>query len=392
MAMVAVVMKSPSFMSESSALGIGNHSDEFERRDRPTPVTADDLLGRIPPKDEHILDMTLEKSDGARHWHKRRAILTAKSLILSRIDDGFVREEIHLNLIEEIQAISRISTDDSLVSSNSQCTNKFSGTKSASIKFMGSTHRLDRGKESEVEREKNRSSFRTVKSFRNLIGNDETNHAGHTFDIIARIEELNSTVTYSLRVSTQKEMDCIIQAIEKAKHLLLISTQKSTALKSMQARLRAFYYGYSSRGVMAFLLLLNFAVDIVQAELQPQAGSAATRAFDALDAAFTAVFAADLLTNMLAHPLLPFLRSGWNLLDALIIALSIAGRAVDTGTGVNAFRTVRAVRVVRLLSGLSRLREIVDAIISSVIPNSPCISLVRKLIKSCLKVKSKPVK
>ena len=65
----------------------------------------------MPLKDEHILVMTIEKANRARNWHKRQAILTAKSLILSRIDDNYVREEINLNLIEqlEIQATPRIS-------------------------------------------------------------------------------------------------------------------------------------------------------------------------------------------------------------------------------------------------------------------------------------------
>ncbi len=159
----------------------------------------------------------------------------------------------------------------------------------------------------------------------------------------------------------------MIQAIEKAKHRLIKSMQNATAVKAMQTRLRAFYNAYTSRGVMAFLLALNFFLDIVQAEIQPQPGSSAAKAFDHLDTAFTVVFTADLLVNMLSNSIWIFLSRGWNLLDTLIIALSIASLVVETGS-VNAFRTVRAVRAVRLLSGLTRLREIVDAILSSVRP------------------------
>ncbi len=114
-AQLAVIMK-PS-RAESCALRIEDEFEETEKRDLPPPVTADGLLGRIPPKEEHLLVVQLEKADGAGQWHKRRAILTAKSLVLSRLEDEYVREEIYLNLIEEIQAIPSTSSDDRTLSS-----------------------------------------------------------------------------------------------------------------------------------------------------------------------------------------------------------------------------------------------------------------------------------
>jgi hypothetical protein len=366
--MLSVIIKSQISRAESSALGIDAPFDEIEQKVMPPPVTADGLLGRIPPKEEQILAVELEKADGARHWHKRRAILTSKSLVLSRIEDEYIRDEIFLNLIEEIKVAPRNSSEDG----NSKIERETS--LSQIEKVMTNISRRDLSKDSDLRAEKKRNlgNPTMVNSFRNLIGHDEANSPGYIFDIITRVEELETVMTYSFRVSTQKEMDSIVQALKKARATLIKSIQKATALNRMQGRLRAFYYGYTSLGVMAVLLALNFVIDIVQAEIQPDVGSATDNAFDNLDTVFTVIFTADLLINMLSHSIWPFLCKGWNLLDALIIALSIGSLIVDTdtGNGINAFRTVRAVRAVRLLSGLVRLREIVDALISSV-PRPP---------------------
>ena len=59
-------------------------------------------------------------------------------------------------------------------------------------------------------------------------------------------------------------------------------------------------------------------------------------------------------------------EQGWNILDLIIISLSVVSIATDDGSSINTFRAIRAIRAVRLLTGLPRLREIVNALVSSV--------------------------
>ncbi len=46
--------------------------------------------------------------------------------------------------------------------------------------------------------------------------------------------------------------------------------------------------------------------------------------------------------------------------------LSIISLSINAQSGINSIRTIRAIRAYRLLKGVARLREIVNAILSSV--------------------------
>jgi hypothetical protein len=179
--MISAVMKSQISRAESSVLGIGPPFDENEKKNIPPPVTADGLLGRIPPKQEHILAVELEKADGARQWHKRRAILTSKSLVLSRMDDEFIRDEIFLNLIEGVHMVPNNSTDHKIERDKSNLSQLEFGVANMS------TRDLSKEADLRAEKKKGLCNPTMVNSFRNLIGHDEANNSGYTFDIITRV-------------------------------------------------------------------------------------------------------------------------------------------------------------------------------------------------------------
>ena len=73
----------------------------------------------------------------------------------------------------------------------------------------------------------------------------------------------------------------------------------------------------------------NFAVNVSEAQLvnirsnEDGTRSATSRALEGVDVAFTAVFTAELLVNLYAHWLRPFLADGWNLFDSAVILLSL---------------------------------------------------------------------
>lgn len=88
---------------------------------------------------------------------------------------------------------------------------------------------------------------------------------------------------------------------------------------------------------------------------------------DAIDTAFTLVFTAELLLNMYAHWLSPFLANRYNLVDTAVIALSLVALG-PFHIPVSILRVIRAFRVVRIFGRLSALKNIVAALSASLVP------------------------
>ena len=94
--------------------------------------------------------------------------------------------------------------------------------------------------------------------------------------------------------------------------------------------------------------------------------------FDVVDYVFTSLFTLELLCNLVANSDIvpfPFLRSGWNLLDVVVVIVSIISILTQSeDNGVKAIRILRAFRVIRLFKRLPQLRMIVTALFASMIP------------------------
>jgi hypothetical protein len=90
------------------------------------------------------------------------------------------------------------------------------------------------------------------------------------------------------------------------------------------------------------------------------------RAMEAIDASFTAIFTAELLINLSAHWLRPFLNDGWSVFDLFVIILSLAALG-PISLPANALRSLRAFRVVRLFGRLGPLRDIIESLTAAVV-------------------------
>ncbi len=88
---------------------------------------------------------------------------------------------------------------------------------------------------------------------------------------------------------------------------------------------------------------------------------------EALDTAFTVIFAVELAVNAFAHWFKPFISDGWNIFDFIVVALSLVALG-PVNVPVNIVRSLRAFRVIRLFGRLKGLKNIVTALASSVIP------------------------
>jgi voltage-gated sodium channel len=79
-----------------------------------------------------------------------------------------------------------------------------------------------------------------------------------------------------------------------------------------------------------------------------------------LDHALLAVFVVELALKMLAQGT-RFLRSGWNLFDAAVIAIAL----VPAAGPLSVFRALRVLRILRLVSVVPRMRTVVEALARS---------------------------
>lgn len=78
-----------------------------------------------------------------------------------------------------------------------------------------------------------------------------------------------------------------------------------------QRRVARLYASPTSQITVAVLILANFIVNAIEAQMLPAAGGRAFRAFLGLEYFFNACFSVELLLNMYAHFLLPFWKSAW---------------------------------------------------------------------------------
>ena len=323
----------------------------------PPPVSADGLLKTIPQEKSRLFSMLIEKADCSGKWHKRRAFLTNDALMLARDEDDYIREEISLKCIQQIQ-----------VADNNDDPSSRPKASQENVLDMLDDGRLPSLKEDigVVENERDSNRMKRVVSFNGLLTNGQNKACWHHFDVLFRVDALETTIRFSLRSASKSDLEKMIRILKKARARFIDHMPGASMIKRIRRRLHEFYDKYTSWGIMASLLVANFIVDIGQAEIQPEPGSQDERLFHAIDTAFTVLYVVDLFINLCAHSPRAFFRKGWNILDLIIISLSVVSIATDDGSSINTFRAIRAIRAVRLLTGLPRLREIVNALVSSV--------------------------
>ena len=90
-----------------------------------------------------------------------------------------------------------------------------------------------------------------------------------------------------------------------------------------------------------------------------------------VDYIFNAIFLLEMVVKIVAMGFfvskLTYLRDGWNVLDFIVVTLSVVGwiPGVSTGKGTTAMRTIRALRPLRTITRVPGLRALVEALIAS---------------------------
>jgi voltage-gated sodium channel len=123
---------------------------------------------------------------------------------------------------------------------------------------------------------------------------------------------------------------------------------------------------------IAIALFSNFALNIVETEIQPDKDDELYKRFELVDLAFTAFYLMELAINLFVNWLTPFLKNGWSIFDAVCVISGLVGELLQAlGNGemnLTLIRTLRIFKIIRLFSRLKSLQTIVIAITSTIIP------------------------
>jgi len=120
---------------------------------------------------------------------------------------------------------------------------------------------------------------------------------------------------------------------------------------------------------VAFVIVANFVVNIVEKEVDPDTDNLSYESlWDGLDLLFNIIFLIELIVNMYGYggPVRQFWRSGWNVFDFVIVSIGVV---LMTGIDLGAFnrlKLLRAFRIFRLFKRIKSLNKIISALIKAV--------------------------
>ena len=140
----------------------------------------------------------------------------------------------------------------------------------------------------------------------------------------------------------------------------------------VQKWLRAFVESEAVVTVVGLLIVTNFVANCIEAEYNLQdSGFGNTYAW--LDLAFTIIFTIEVLVRLFAYSF-SFFYDGWNILDILIVGVSVFAAwanldpASEGASRFSALRTIRALRIIRVFRHFQSMHIIVMSLVDSLWP------------------------
>ena len=98
---------------------------------------------------------------------------------------------------------------------------------------------------------------------------------------------------------------------------------------------------------VAFLLVVNFGINIVETEI-PDMSRETSNTFDSIDHAFTIFYVLELMLNLFVNWFWPFVCNGWSMFNALAVLMSVVGALLNTfssGQSNNYLSIIRSIRM-----------------------------------------------
>jgi len=141
-----------------------------------------------------------------------------------------------------------------------------------------------------------------------------------------------------------------------------------------QDKMRDLYTNFYVVWSVAFIIVANFIVNILEKELDPDPLHPKYRAgvWEGLDVMFNWVFLLELLVNMYGYggPVRAFFKNGWNCFDSFIVftGMLLMGLPEDVATQTNLgkLKLLRAFRVFRLFKRVKSLNKIIVSLLAAV--------------------------
>lgn len=144
----------------------------------------------------------------------------------------------------------------------------------------------------------------------------------------------------------------------------LRGTQHTEGRSWLHGHVRRAYNSLIGQIFVTLLILLNFIVMAIEAQLQPmQQHPAEAQLLNDLEWAFLISFTVELAVNQYSHWFLEFWKNPWNYFDFFVVTISWVAIQSDGVSVLRMHRVLRAFRVVRLFRRIPSLRKIVVGII-----------------------------
>lgn len=133
-----------------------------------------------------------------------------------------------------------------------------------------------------------------------------------------------------------------------------------------QQEVADFYNRISIQVGVAGLIGANFLTNIVEKEVDPK-GVDYVEIFEALNLFYNIAFTIELAINIYGHWWCEFWRSGWNIFDAVVVAIGVINMLeLPLPPAFSLLRMMRAFRVFRLFKRVKSLNKIIVSIVHSI--------------------------
>ena len=191
-----------------------------------------------------------------------------------------------------------------------------------------------------------------------------------TFDILTKPDGHNQGRKYQFRVAPEKFsgwVNHLTGQTEEAKRLFIEKNRK-TLLQQVKIFAKRVHDSDEFQQFFGVIIMLSFAISLVQSEMVPVEGSREDEIFQYLDYVFTGFFTLELIVTFVGHFGLIFFMDSWRIFDTAIVAISLVAASGLKMPAVKSIRAMRVLRAVRLLKKSKSLRPIVEALFASVLP------------------------
>lgn len=153
--------------------------------------------------------------------------------------------------------------------------------------------------------------------------NDDTcGNTAYSFEVTTSQDGYNAGRSYSFRTFVSAdERDTWVEFLRTVVRAAVELERRTNPSISMYARIqwsvKAFFESSTVNVLISTIILSNFAINMLQAEIQPKSGSATERTFKYLDIFFTLVYTTELIFLLIAYGK-KFWIDGWKIFDFVV--------------------------------------------------------------------------